>query len=224
MAIEYQPWFKQKWMTYKFKHIITRLDLDYEYFFKEKNKTFNGCYYIFCTETKQDYIGESKNIKGRFQSELNDAKKKGWYPEKRKFNNDSKNNHFMTNCMAKIGWEKWIFLPIKILQENTGKIIRIRFEKSLIQHLQPKMNRKYNNCNLISYHKNKNTDLKNKRNREHIGKRRKYKNCVCGAKRKNCCSADCYYQNSYNTYSKIHFNKTTMYKINTKKRLISQKH
>ena len=102
----------------------------------------SAIYLLFNTRTKDCYVGETNNLQRRFQSEIRRARecKLAW---ERK--NGKKQFTLGERIMAKIGWEKFLCIPLKNLGKVNpacGKKLRLRLENIYISKLNPSMNSK----------------------------------------------------------------------------------
>ena len=103
------------------------------------------------------YVGETTNIKKRFEDEIR-AARHCFHNMTKKKNGTKQNFTYAEKTLARVGWSAFILLPIfnlGTLRPDKGKNIRLTYEKTLIKKLQPSMNTKANKNKTQSTRHNK---------------------------------------------------------------------
>jgi hypothetical protein len=137
------------WIKYKLANIMKSLPKNWLYLYNKPPPS--TVYYLFNTNTKMDYVGESGDWRTRFFSEITEANK---LSSLLKHNNHPKYQGDITarkqqqpysiRVIQRQGIEHWITIPIcdltKHNREVDGKTIRKRYERHYINCLNPRMN------------------------------------------------------------------------------------
>lgn len=187
----------KRWIKYKLAHIIKTLPHNWLKLYH--NPPPSTIYYLFNTHTKMDYIGESNQWRTRFFSEITDAHKLSCllnYNDHPKYQSEiSTKKHkypYSIRVIQRQGIEHWISIPIRDLSEfsnpNTSSIIRKRYEKHLIQSINPHMNTKGLSTNRYSKTKS------SQRSRPPIFMRKRSKTCPTHQTPLSLCHHDCWIQ------------------------------
>ena len=126
--------FKGKWIREKLACLVNKFSLGFK-------KSESIIYILFNTQTKDMYVGETQDLKKRFEDEI----RKGRECSTTYSRKNRKKLHNFTHAektMARIGWEKFIFVPVKNLGhiKHNAKQIRLRFERLYINKINPSMN------------------------------------------------------------------------------------
>ena len=128
--------FKGKWIREKLSCLVKNQVHPLKY-----KKGDSIIYVLFNTQTKDMYVGETQDMKKRFEDELRRGRECSTSYGR---NNKKKLRDFTyaEKTMARIGWEKFIFIPIKNLGtlKHNAKQIRLRFERLYINKINPSMN------------------------------------------------------------------------------------
>lgn len=165
----------KRWIKYKIAYVMEQMPGDWLQLYDREQVA--GVYYLCNTNTKMDYVGESKNMRTRFFSEMGEAKKLRGL---RTYNDHPKYQQNITakktkqpysiRVIERHGIDCWMMLPVMHIpgHEVDVRTTRKRMEKHLIQSLNPKMNTKHTN-----WHKQTNPIKTQTRSRPPIRVRKK---------------------------------------------------
>lgn len=141
----------KRWLRYQLRYVTSLLPPNWLRLYHRHPNSI--VYYMYNTDNKENYIGESEHWMTRFFSEITDANK---LTKMFKYNDHPKYQSeisyrkakypYAIRVMQRQGTEKWISIPIMNLTNDshadTRRITRKRHEKLLIRSLNPSMNTK----------------------------------------------------------------------------------